>query len=67
MAHGKTLAMRNIRTPAPIYLQRHVGAPRTVRRSKRLLLGWKGSFMDNVPYVDPARDLRPGRHLRSES
>lgn len=63
MAHGKTLLMRNIRMPAPIVIHRHVGAPRRVRRDDRLVLAWKGSFMENDPYIDPARDGRKGRHL----
>lgn len=62
MASGKTLLMRNIRRPAPIVIQRHVGAPRRVRRDRKL--PWKGSFVRNEPYVDPARDRRPGRKLR---
>lgn len=64
MPHGKTLLMRNIRKPAPTVIQRHVGAPRWVRRNPRLLAEWKRSFVRNEPYVDPARDERPGRRLR---
>jgi len=63
MAHGKTLLMRNIQPSNPIMIHRHVGAPRRVRRHRKLL-GWTGSFVHNEPYVDPARDRRPGRRLR---
>jgi hypothetical protein len=65
MAHGVTLLMRNIRRPAPIVIARHVGAPRRVRRSRRS--EWKGSYVTNYPYVNPARDARPGRRIRSDS
>jgi len=65
MAHGKTLLMRNIRTSSPQYVQRYVGAPRTIRRHRKLL--WKGSFLANEPYTNPARDLRKDRKLRSDA
>lgn len=67
MAHGKTLLMRNMRPPIPIIIHRHVGAPRHVRRNKRLLLAWKGSFMNNGSYINNARDLRKDRRLRGDS
>lgn len=67
MAHGKTLLLNNIRMPAPIVIHRHVGAPRRVRRDDHQLTLWRGSFMQNDPYIDPARDERKGRHLREAS
>lgn len=67
MAYGKTLLMRNIRRSAPIVVHRHVGAPRRVRRNLRLRSVWKGSYMTNDPYIDPARDRRPGRKVRGEA
>lgn len=64
MASGKTLQMRAIRLAPPVVVHRNIGAPRQVRRSRKLLGGWKGSFLTNETYTYPARDLRPGRKLR---
>jgi hypothetical protein len=64
MGHGKTLLMANIRRPGPVWVHRHVGAPRWVRRNERLLAGWKGSFVTNEPYVNRERDQRKGRKLK---
>lgn len=66
MAHGKTLLMRAIRRPGPQYIHRHVGAPRWVRRNKRSVADWNGSYIDNQPYVTGSRDLRKGRKLRGD-
>lgn len=65
VAHGKTKLMLNIRKPAPIFVHRHVGAPRWVRRDRRKLQAWKGSFVNNEPYVTGERDLRKGRKLKN--
>lgn len=62
VASGKTLLMCHIRTPAPVVIHRHAGAPRRERRRRKLT--WKGSFVRNVPYIYPARDQRKGRKLR---
>lgn len=62
MANGKTVALRNIRIPAPVWIHRHVGANRETRRHH--LKTWKGSYMRNEPYEYPARDDRKGRKLR---
>lgn len=43
MAHGITLAMREIKKPEPVVVHN-----------------------DGTPYVNPARDLKPGRRLRKE-
>lgn len=64
MASGKSLLLRAIHRPAPLVVHRHVGAPRRVRRNRRLRTAWTGAFVTNVPYVDPARDERDGRKLR---
>lgn len=57
MAHGITLKMRNIRKPAPVSIHRH-------RRDD----GMAGKLAASPfrPYVNPARDLKPGRRLRVE-
>lgn len=62
VASGKTVAMRNIRTSAPTWIHRHVGAPRDVRRHR--MKTWKGALVQNVPYIYPDRDNRKGRKLR---
>lgn len=61
MASGKTLLMRNIRRPAPAVIHRHIGVPRWVRRNRRLLAEWKGSYVENVPYVSNDRHLKKER------
>lgn len=66
VASGKTLVLRAILKPAPVVIHRHVGAPRYVRRSRKLLRGWKGSYVRNEPYIYPARDLRKGRKLKGD-
>lgn len=66
MGHGVTNLMRNIRMPAPVVVHRHVGAPRWVRRSRKGLMAWKGSFVANEPYVTGERDLRKDRKLRRD-
>lgn len=66
MASGKSLEMAAIGKAAPVVVHRHAGAPRSVRRSRKLLKGWKGSFVTNTIYEFPARDQRPGRKLRGE-
>lgn len=58
VASGKTLYMRNIRKPAPQFIHRHVGAPRWVRRNRKLLGQWKGSYIENVPHVSADRKLK---------
>lgn len=62
MPSGKTVAMRNIRIPAAVWIHRHVGAPREVRRHR--MKTWKGALVQNVPYEYPARDDRKGRRLK---
>lgn len=59
MASGKT--MRNIRRPAPTVIHRHVGAPRWVRRNRKLVAQWKGSYVENVPYVSEDRRQKKER------
>lgn len=66
VASGKTLALRAIHTPEPVVIHRNVGAPRYVRRSRKLLRGWKSSYVANQTYVNPARDLRKGRKLKGQ-
>lgn len=66
MASGKSLEMAAIGKAAPVVVHRHVGAPRSVRRSRKLLKEWKRSLVTNIPYEFPARDQRPGRKLRSD-
>lgn len=67
MAYGKSLQLNYIRRPAPVMIHRNIGAPRRVRRSKRLRLAWKGALVANYPYIDPARDQRKGRKLVSRN
>lgn len=57
MAHGVTLRMLNIRGPAVQWIHKHAreGGPKS----------WLNPT-PFVPYVNPARDLKPGRRLRVE-
>jgi hypothetical protein len=52
MASGKSLDLNGIKKPEPEVVHRHVGAPRAVRRKKKNLLAWKGSFLTNEPYIN---------------
>lgn len=64
MASGKSLALNNIRVPAPVVVHRNIGAPRAVRRDRAKLKSWRGSLLANESYDYPARDERKGRKLR---
>lgn len=71
--HGVTVAMRNIRRPEPEWVVTHEHAPAAQRRKFRTDGGkvrtWPGDLREpgrNVPYVNPARDLKPARRLRKE-
>lgn len=64
MASGKSLELQKIRVPAPVVIHRNVGAPRRVRRTRKLLSHWKGALVANQTYVNPARDQRNGRRLK---
>lgn len=57
MAYGITNLMRNIRKPGPQWIHKHEreGGAKSWLNPKPF-----------VPYVNPARDLRPGRRLRAE-
>lgn len=64
MAYGKTLLMRNIRKPAKEWIHQHfVPEVKSTSTAKH----WAAKADANLqPYVNPARDLRPGRRLRAE-
>lgn len=66
VASGKSLELKAIVAPEPVVVQRYVGAPRSVRRNRKLLAGWKRSFVTNDPYENPGRDQRPGRKLKGD-
>lgn len=61
---GETLRLKNISRRAavrePEVLANHVSPNRAARRDR------PGLPNLNVPYVNPARDLKPGRRLRAE-
>lgn len=60
--HGVTQQMRAIEGPKREWLHHHdnTGMNRATRRATG-----RGAS-DNTPYVNPARDLKPGRRLRPE-
>lgn len=57
MAHGITLKMQHIRKPAVQWIHKHEreGGAKSWLNPKPF-----------VPYVNSARDLKPGRRLRAE-
>jgi hypothetical protein len=67
--HGVTVAMRNVRRPEPLWIHQHTGKPaRDLRHDRDRDTGkvrtWPRDLRassTNVPYVNPARDLKPGR------
>jgi hypothetical protein len=61
MAHGKTLELRAIRTPEPVWI--HQFRTRSIKRGKRQLVVRDGLW---TPYVNPARDLKRHARLRVE-
>lgn len=62
--HGVTHYMRHVRNSVPQeVLAKHVGANREERRSAARR-GLPVPPRMNTPYVNPERDLRPGRRLR---
>lgn len=61
MAYGITLAMREIKKPEPEIVHEHF-----VPHSKIIGFNAAKRAADLQPYVNPARDLKPGRHLRKE-
>lgn len=66
MAHGITLKMREIRRPAPEVLHEHF-VPGVFFQGKQVPMTPAEKKAANLrPYVNPARDKRPGRRLRAE-
>lgn len=66
MAHGKTLLMRNIRRPAPQWVHQHFVPSVFFKDGPLPMTRADKKAADLQPYVNPARDLKPGRRLRSE-
>ena len=60
MAHGKTLLMRNIRTPQPQWVHQHTTPSRRLKATLRLKLA-DLTAPPCEPYVNPERDLKRAR------
>lgn len=63
MAHGKSLLLRNIRKPAPVPVYKHESVAMADRSNGGLAAVVQAKC---EPYMNPGRDLKPGRRLRME-